>query len=332
MPLRRDRLTIYNKDGSTRFDSSMTRRASGWFNTDPSIDVMRLQSLRRELGQTGTGIVPGPLRGYGILSESQMQHNSVKSMAFDGVKRAEIALKKLDADLAKTKALLRKAEIEETALANKVRGTRAAQRLRSRGGTNMRLGPMSITKSGIRLQTGGLRGFGNQVFVAGMATNIVGGLFNQGADIGDQVAELKAKGATNGEMARAAAGGAARAGVSMFGIDNLGKGMLRLAGMSEKSAGKMMDERMDRMFLTEEELERKRKAKAQALTDARREIEKVIAEDMQQISRYEPKTFRVRSSVDVHRYHSEMKSVNREREELKRQVMFNDAKRKINGN
>lgn len=293
-------------------------RSAGQFGRRTVAGAVGLaQKGLHRLGFDPTSVVMRLLEQFKAVVNASLQRNSLE---------AREALR--EAKIAKKYAL----QAQREAAGGKVGKPTAASRLRSRGATNMRVGPVSLTKSGIRMQTGGLRGFGDKAFTAGMAINIVGGLFNQGADIGDAVAKLKEKGATNGEMVRAAGGAAARAGVNMFGIENLGKGMLRLGGMSEKDANKMMEEKMDRIFLTEEELGRKRKAKRDAIQHAREEVDKIISQDMEKIGKYEPRTFRVRSKQDMRKYHAEMKSVNRLLEKVKGDVLFNRAKRAATGN
>lgn len=213
----------------------------------------------------------------------------------------------------------------------------AADRIRRGGGSRFggkggfSLGPLKLGRSGLRLATGGLRGPLGAAFTVGIANHIVGSSMNQVGQMRDTYNDLRAKGATTGEIARAAGGGAARRVVSLLGVESLASGLLRAAGNNEDTTQRLIQRAFDETFLTREELQRRADARRRAIEDAHKEVAKVQAAERKLLEDYEPSTFRPRTQADRRIYRRELLAANEQTQRIKREVRIDLATREATG-
>lgn len=213
----------------------------------------------------------------------------------------------------------------------------AADRIRRGAGSKFggkggfSLGPLKLGKSGLRLATGGLRGPLGATFTVGIANHIVGASLNQAGQMRDAYNDLRAKGATTGEMARAVGGGVARRVVGLLGVESLATGLLRAAGNDEDLSQRLIQKALDQTFLTREELQRRANARKMAIEDAHREVAKIQAAETKLLENYEPSTFRTRTQADRRSYRRELLAANEQTQRIKKEVRIDLATREATG-
>lgn len=291
-----------------------------------------MADLREEILKFGGGRISGSRVFIPLKGRDSGEFTSLLQFGQIEVKADQIILK-LNSAQRKILALERAAEraarrTEREAL----KSTRAKRRNRFFGATDegANLGPLSITRSGTRLNHRFLRAAGGSAFTVAIAGNVVGGGLNAAADLGDKISELRSQGRSTGEIARIATTQAAQ-GTRTFledlvGADSLVTGIIRLGGLSKEDAQAALT-RARAARQDEYTIAKLREAKRDAIVASQRQVEQFFAKLWSRINTTLPEGFTLRGRRELDVYRRDMRAINGPNLEIREQALSSIARR-----
>jgi hypothetical protein len=302
------------------------RVKSVWGKSPLSSRMAQLQRVRAENANAkvveGLGAVNIPfVRQFGGMGLEASPSSDIAAVELEG---AIAALRKFDQELT---AIDRRLDVEEAAtkqLRTQVGGRALNSReVRKQGllnkgfgvkGDSVNLGPIKLGKSGPKLNMGLIRNAAGRAFTATIAAHLVASAMDSTADAIQEVNALKKKGASNSEITRAAGGSAARGfiegGGNLTGIIGLLKGINRLSGKSAEQVDQEFNDFFDRMFLTREELGRRKTNRAVAAETAARSVREKYEKLWEKIAHTPPQGFMLGSKREAAMYRRDIRKLN----------------------
>lgn len=292
-----------------------------------------MADLRDEILKLGGGRISGSRVFIPLKGRDPGDFTSLLQFGQVEVKADQIILK-LNSAQRKVMALERAADraarrAEKAAL----KQTRATRRGRFFGATDegANIGPLSLTRTGARLNQRFLRAGAGSAFTVAIAGNVVGGLMSAAADVGDKVAELQRSGKSTGDIARIAVGQAAqglRTTIEDYsGAASLVEGVLRLGGLSEEDVQAAIA-RTRAARADPDTLAKLRERKRDVVLESQRQVERFFAKLWDTINSTRPEGFTLRGRRELEIYRRDMRAVNGPKLEIRQDALENIARRK----
>lgn len=281
-------------------------------------------SYARQYGNLGLGAVIAPdSTGLDGALAHLARYDAQKS-ARDAKQEAEIA--KLKASNERLSASVKAMQASWAAGSgyepgNPLRRQSLAGRLKAKGfgierNGQIELGPIQIGGPGlIGLSPKFLRGSGGKIFGAAIISRVAASGLQAVASSGEGIRNVLDKGGSGGEVAKTAgltlARGARDTFSAVFGLDDAAAAVASLiTGKPQADQKQALEKFYDKLFTTQEELARRKKAKDAALLDAFQQVNETVAKQWVKINTALPESFRLAGREDLRRYRAEMNAVN----------------------
>lgn len=175
------------------------------------------------------------------------------------------------------------------------------------------IGPLSMTRTGVRMNQRFLRHAAGGAFTVAVAGNIVGAGLNAAADLGDKIGELRRAGKDDKTIAKAALEEGGRAGRALLeeysGASSIVKGVIRLAGLSEQDTDDAI-ERARNARSGAENIEKLRTEKKNAVIEAQHQVTTLFRKLWDRINHTVPRTFSLRGQRELELYRRDMTEIN----------------------
>lgn len=187
------------------------------------------------------------------------------------------------------------------------------------------LGPARLGKQGLSLNRTMLHNAAGTAMTAALGLHIAGWAGHGAIDLKEAIQQKVKEGATREDILRAAASGTAKTTVSgaadLFGVSSVTTLIGRLKGLTKEDSEAWLERHWDRMFDTQESIQRRRNERQRVIAEAADQANGVIDQTWEKIGQFRPQNFRIKGKRELKAFKADINKANRDLLHIRRSAL-----------